>query len=272
MQTSVRRKYTSWMALLALLYTMGVFPIVQMLEAAMKGMGRDGGSYHSLFSYLLIVFMSMGLVALLKRGFHAEDLGFDVGLQRKVWGLALGGALGFNLVVAAIQAAVPALQEASEQVFQSLKLGEQPVNDWVLLITVGILAPLWEELVFRGFLYRAIQEGLEKRLGRGLAEGAALLVSSLLFMDAHGGEGQEQQRFLLFFFALLLALSYRYTKSLLTPLLFHSLNNTYVLARYFIRAEITGLPFYVLLASPVLLIGIFYCLRGFYQRVSRAAP
>ncbi|MFH1691940.1 MAG: CPBP family intramembrane glutamic endopeptidase [Candidatus Omnitrophota bacterium] len=81
-----------------------------------------------------------------------------------------------------------------------------------------IFAPFFEELYFRGCLYRALRARY--------ACGAAILVSSLIFSLLHG-------HFFLFFYVLVigLILAYIYEKrrSLVAPLTFHALNNLVVI-------------------------------------------
>ena len=147
-------------------------------------------------------------------------------------------------VVEAIEAVDPAAAQASATVMRSFGLGHDTVFDLALVLCIVALAPLGEELLFRGLIYRSLRDGLARHgpLGWGVAVGAA--VSAGLFAWAHGGEGQAQQLWQLVGVGLVLVLAYELTGSISAPILLHSLNNTLALA--------TGLARYpdVRLAQP----------------------
>jgi membrane protease YdiL (CAAX protease family) len=86
-----------------------------------------------------------------------------------------------------------------------------------VMLAVLVLAPLGEELLFRGFVYRYLLEN------RGVTE--AVLISSLLFALFHPGVYALQ----ILLFGFLLALLRWRTASLLPPLLLHLLNNSWSL-------------------------------------------
>lgn len=94
--------------------------------------------------------------------------------------LARGVALGFGIVVGAgaIIVAGSALDPAVERRLEEIEsIGTRP---WQLVLTITalvVLAPLGEELLFRGLLLRA--------LARRLRFWPAAIVSSLLFASAH---------------------------------------------------------------------------------------
>ncbi|MCS7207781.1 MAG: CPBP family intramembrane metalloprotease [Dehalococcoidia bacterium] len=85
------------------------------------------------------------------------------------------------------------------------------------LLTVGVvvlLAPLAEEIFFRGFLLTA----LTPRFTRG----GALVVSSLVFAVLHGAPGLMVP---VFFAGLVLGVLFLRSGSLLPPLMAHALQN-----------------------------------------------
>lgn len=86
----------------------------------------------------------------------------------------------------------------------------------IMGVMVVITAPISEELVFRGFLYRFLRE-------RG-SVWVALIISSLLFGVLHA----SLHSFLpLFFIGLLLVKLYEETKDIRTPILFHLFFNLF---------------------------------------------
>lgn len=111
-------------------------------------------------------------------------------------------------------------------------LPTQPMVEYVLaystprdILLIGfvvvVLAPLSEELVFRGFIYG----GLRKRVGKLLA----LLLTSLAFAVVH-----FQFHWAMFsqimLLGIILALIYEKTRSLIVPILAHSLYNLFSVA------------------------------------------
>lgn len=80
-----------------------------------------------------------------------------------------------------------------------------------------VIAPMLEELLFRGF----IQSALLKAMGRTWP---AILITSTLFMAAHIGV-QPQALFPLFIFGLCLGVAYERTRRLWVPITMHMLFN-----------------------------------------------
>lgn len=92
---------------------------------------------------------------------------------------------------------------------------------WGLLISflsVGIMAPLCEEVLFRGYLYHAVHV----KFGRGLS----VMITSLIFAIVHG---QWFQLFPLFMAGVFLNWFYLHSKSLIATVLMHSAWNTFSL-------------------------------------------
>ncbi len=95
-------------------------------------------------------------------------------------------------------------------------LGETPdvLTKWAVAFTVGVGAPVMEELVFRGFLY-----GVAKRFTHW---SYAALGSSLFFGVVHGNVMSLLPLTLL---GLLFVAAYERTKCLLVPMVMHSIFN-----------------------------------------------
>lgn len=96
------------------------------------------------------------------------------------------------------------------------RLMEQMTNDKATLILLAvIMAPLFEEIVFRGI----IQKGL---INKGMKPINAILIASVVFGLVHGNPWQFVGAVLL---GIVLGLVYHKTKSLLLPILLHAFNN-----------------------------------------------
>ena len=85
-------------------------------------------------------------------------------------------------------------------------------------VAVGILAPLAEEIVFRGAILRTLLGMMSKK-----NHWAAILISAALFGVAHGNTAQFVNALLM---GLLLGWMYYRTKSLVPGILMHWVNNT----------------------------------------------
>ena len=87
-----------------------------------------------------------------------------------------------------------------------------------LAVVIAVIAPIIEELIFRGYLYKAWRF---TRLGYA----GALILISLLFSLIHVGQYHWPYLLVIFCFAILLGMAREKTGSVLTPMLFHAINN-----------------------------------------------
>lgn len=130
-------------------------------------------------------------------------------------------------------------EEASKMVMESLGFGKHYGKDLMLLLSIGIFAPLNEELLFRGLIFRSLFNSLfkQKRIlnntsiqtKKWFAFVLAMLVSVFLFASAHGGGGQDVQMMMLMLMGVLACWLYALTGSLIAPIMFHSINNAIAL-------------------------------------------
>ncbi|MCR5518586.1 MAG: CPBP family intramembrane metalloprotease, partial [Lachnospiraceae bacterium] len=84
-------------------------------------------------------------------------------------------------------------------------------NNAVYVVYSVLLAPVYEELVFRGFVYRRAREG-------GVEHGLSYLLSALLFALIHGDLIQGLYAFIIAFF---LCMVYNKIRMLCAPILLH---------------------------------------------------
>lgn len=143
--------------------------------------------------------------------------------------LAVPMALELNelsrIVVSAVQSK-PAEMQPSMQVLEiSYTLGRRILFSFAAIV----IAPLTEEILFRGVLYAAIKEGGYPRL--------ALFGTSILFASIHGSWMTLAP---LTFFAIVLTLLYERTRSLLVPMVAHASFNAANLLSYFLFHDIAG--------------------------------
>ncbi|QBA21225.1 CPBP family intramembrane metalloprotease [Chryseobacterium indologenes] len=88
-------------------------------------------------------------------------------------------------------------------------------NPVVMIIMTVIMAPVFEEIIFRGI----IQKGL---INKGVEPWKAILYASIIFGVVHGNPWQFISAVML---GCVLGLVYHKTKSLLMPILLHAFNN-----------------------------------------------
>jgi membrane protease YdiL (CAAX protease family) len=104
-------------------------------------------------------------------------------------------------------------------------------NIYLLALTAVILAPLAEELFFRGWLYRAIEENYGSL--------ATIHISSFLFMIIHIQYGLPEL-LIVWIIAYTLALLRHFTQNLIYPILLHFLNNVAAMLQFLLLSENGG--------------------------------
>lgn len=128
--------------------------------------------------------------------------------------------------------------KASKQVMESLKFGESYSRDLMLILTICVFAPLNEELIYRGVIFRGVWNSLlkQQRLNFGSETSKkwfsfviATAMSGFLFMSAHGGDGggQDTQIYMILLLGVIACGLYALTGSLIAPIMFHCLNNSF---------------------------------------------
>lgn len=129
--------------------------------------------------------------------------------------------------VSLLESLLPKLDEAADVVAGSFGMGESFWADVIMILAITCLAPVAEELAFRGIIYRSLRDGFARWLPLGVTIPVALVVSTVLFARSHLGEGQQDQFWLLAATAAIMALSYEVSGSFMVPVLIHSLNNVF---------------------------------------------
>lgn len=106
--------------------------------------------------------------------------------------------------------------DAGRELFMDQFLSEP---HWLMLLSASVLAPVLEELLFRGYLFQAFRH---TRLGFS----GTLLVTSVLFALMHGLQYSWYGVAQIFCLALLLGFARERTGSVLTPLAIHVTQNS----------------------------------------------
>lgn len=125
---------------------------------------------------------------------------------------------------------------------------DSPLKLIYLIFSLGILAPISEEFVFRGIIFNGLKE-------KGLKN--AVLISSLLFMLMHLSLHQTIYQFLL---GIVLAMIYYYTQNIFASILVHFINNTFVLLINYFSPSFFDYRFltvnYIILALVLFVVGV----------------
>jgi membrane protease YdiL (CAAX protease family) len=156
----------------------------------------------------------------------------QLGMRRPPrWGVAIGVfalALVTFYAVAAIYAAAFHFDNTSNSLLNTDSgFGDSVVRDVAFALLYTVAAPVAEELLFRGLLFRTIRDGFAKRWRRS-APWIAALISGVIFGGIHySPAAANQNNFLPVLMALgvLLALAYNFSGTIYVNILIHSINN-----------------------------------------------
>ncbi|MEC4818439.1 MAG: CPBP family glutamic-type intramembrane protease [Scytonema sp. PMC 1069.18] len=180
-----------------------------------------------LVSYLMVAFGAISVLYLsIKRFFPLPDDWFRFRLQGRwfLWGL--GGycvALPIVVVVSLINQQLWQGQGGSNPLLQLALESRDTVALAIFFSTAGIAAPVFEEVLFRGFLLPS--------LTRYVPVWGAIALSSFLFAAAHLSLSEILP---LFSLGMILGFVYTRSRNLLAPMLLHSLWNSGTLLSLFV--------------------------------------
>lgn len=176
-----------------------------------------------LFCLFLLRIASKNQLSSYELGIHLNSI-----LKTTIIGISLG--LLFFSFSEFIEASNKTIREGGEQVMEGFNIGKNITNDFLLILSIGLFAPVVEEIIFRGAIFNSIVQGLKKItfLPKYLPLIIGLIVSSYAFVSSHGGGGQDAQLGLLAILSIITALSIYYTKNLFAPILIHAVNNNVV--------------------------------------------
>ncbi|MBN1807578.1 MAG: CPBP family intramembrane metalloprotease [Planctomycetes bacterium] len=140
--------------------------------------------------------------------------------------------------------------------FRIVLEGERPFDMLLILVAVGIVMPLAEELMFRGLVHRAFAAVLPRN--------HAVLISSALFAYFHASDMQVLIAFVVGFFA---AVFYERTGRLLPGILLHvGINVGFVVLLY---GGVRGIGVIPLAAPFVLFLGTAACAAAVFFNMPR---
>lgn len=180
-----------------------------------------------LVSYMLVASGALSVLYVsVKKFFPLPEYWFRFRLQDKWWLWGLGGyctALPVVVVVSLINQKLWQGQGGSNPLLQLALESQDSVALGIFFSTAAIAAPLFEEILFRGFLLPS--------LTRYLPVWGAILASSLLFAIAHLSLSEVLPLTAL---GIVLGVVYTRSRNLLAPMLLHSLWNSGTLLSLFL--------------------------------------
>ncbi|MGB9212483.1 MAG: type II CAAX endopeptidase family protein [Halobacteriota archaeon] len=225
-RTPLRKKWSIILGLL--LYLVGQFSVSLFLTPILVRAGvisssevlaTASGAFTAVTFWLLIVadIVSVALIVALVLSFYKEKLS-SLGLKTKKLPKALlYGVVGF--VVAFVVAAIvgyPIEQYFGVDVTQQALSQSATVSGLLPLVLLSgvIIAPICEEIVFRGYLYKAFRDRFKPWY--------AIVMSAALFSAIHL---EPLAAVHLFVIGIVLAYVYEKTDNLMAPIALHMLNN-----------------------------------------------
>lgn len=171
------------------------------------------------------------------------------------YGLILPMMFGMMLIAESITAQIPTSGPFFGEYYDYfMRLMEQMTSEPAALVILAVfMAPLFEEIVFRGIIMKGM-------INDGVRPPLAIFVAALLFGLVHGNPWQFVGAVLL---GCVLGLVYYKTKSLLLPILLHAFNNLCSVLLIFMTdkesfAEAALLPQWIIFAIGVILFTVFY--------------
>lgn len=186
-----------------------------------------GRAIYSMVYYLLMATGGIGVLWWSIRTFRPIPEGmFRIKLSGRglLWGV--GGyfvALPLMLMVSLLNQQIWQGQGGSNPLLQTVLEEQDPVALLVFFLTAAVAAPLFEEVLFRGFLLPS--------LTRYLPVGGAIVLSSFIFATAHLSVSEILPLTVL---GMILGLVYTRSRNLLSPMVLHSAWNSVTMLGLFI--------------------------------------
>lgn len=110
-----------------------------------------------------------------------------------------------------------------------LQIWQSSDNVLLLIIAIAVVAPIFEELLFRGFIFTGLRNST-------LGTGGAIVMSAALWTIIHQQYGAFEL-ISIFLLGILLAISRVASKSLYVPIILHMLNNLFAVVEIAMTAE-----------------------------------
>ena len=159
------------------------------------------------------------------------------------------------------------------RLFADMNLGKGLLSDAGVLVSGVILAPVCEEIVYRGLILRTIHDGLARKWPPRLAAAVALWVSALAFALPHLGDELLGRLGLAYLASgLAFGLVYVWTGSLTAAMVSHSLQSCWAFGNILLLgrgdAHVSPLLYVLVFGCPL---WVYLCARGLRAVLPQAA-
>ncbi len=220
-----------WYALIGLIIlfiSLGVSSVMLLM-----GGGVATGGISGVIQFILMILLVLIVFRLLRRGkLVREDLGLKTSPVLRIVLLGILGAAVFMILSFVFKQISPEAKDTTADFVKMLGIGDNAQMDFFQILAIAIAAPVAEELLFRGVIFRSFFDGLQNGRRKGspvVAFLVATVVSAGTFLLAHIGGGQEKTIVMFFILGFICCLVYAMTGSLYASVLVHSLNNSITL-------------------------------------------
>lgn len=197
-----------------------VFPNQSFSDEQMFEMAKNNGTVIS-FTMLMTFFVMLGCIALfirLKKGSFREFMAIK--------GFGWGQFLGFGVALLLLNALITGVTnwlELEPMDFMN-ELASSASSLWLLVFVIVVVVPIYEELMFRGFIWSALA-------GTRLGVWGTSIITSIIFALVHGQYGVIEWVGI-FLLAMLFSLARIRSGSLLLPMTLHMMNNGLAMAEF----------------------------------------
>ena len=198
----------------------------QLTVGELFAQGGEQGTVVSLSVLLCFILLSLLTYLMVARKVnHSRQLFAYLGFRPISARMLLQGASLLSLFILVSEAASQLLNRTPLDFVDPLFASTDA--KWLLIVVIVVVAPIYEELVFRGLIWSAIAEQFERRRGLIIAS----VISSVLFAVIHT-QYELFEMSAIFILALLFCYVRIKSNSLLLPILLHILNNGVAMALY----------------------------------------
>ena len=229
----------------------------------------DNEQYLGLAQDILWIAVVMLVPFMTVRYLRPEQLGI---VRRPFWRSVgvLAACLVIFYVLAGLYSAAMDLDQDSNTLLQDTGFGDTVSKDVLFALLFTVAAPVAEELLFRGLLFRSLRDGFMGRLGRRWSVALGALISGVIFGGIHYGGGQDKFLPVLMALGVLLALAYQWSGTLYVPVVLHSINNALATGA---NSDPAADWIYGLIAvGPLLAMGTLWLLARFIRSVFPQDP
>ncbi|SDE17760.1 CPBP family intramembrane glutamic endopeptidase [Riemerella columbipharyngis] len=214
----------------------------------------QAGSYFLLFGLIICSFDYFVVLKETGKHFSPDLKKVPLKTYLLIFPMVIGMMLISDYFVALIPTNKGILKDWYNAMVQAINVLQQ--KEYILILVTVILAPILEEILFRGIVMKGL-------INRGINPKSAILMSALAFGITHANPWQSAGAFLM---GLALGLVYYKTESIYASILLHSFNNLISVLMMIYSpnsntySKLFNIPNWWILAIGVLLFSVFYYL------------